>query len=74
MFRSFGLPELAVILVIVLLLFGATRLPQVGHSLGASMRAFKRAIGGEDVSEEENGTNNDKAAEKDKESEGVSSH
>ena len=61
MFRSFGLPELAIILVIVLLLFGAARLPQVGHSLGASMRAFKRAIGGEDVFDEDKGTQKDKA-------------
>ncbi len=40
--------ELAIILVIVLLIFGVGRLPQVGSSLGRSMRAFKRAITGED--------------------------
>lgn len=51
MFRQFGLPELAIILVIVLLLFGATRLPQVGKSLGSSMLAFKRAVTGEDEQE-----------------------
>ena len=48
MFRSFGLPELAIILVIVMVLFGTTRLPGIGKSLGASMRAFKQAITGED--------------------------
>ena len=51
MFRSFGLPELAIILVIALLLFGATRLPNIGKSLGTSMRAFKRGITGEDEGE-----------------------
>ncbi len=48
MFRSIGLPEILIILAVLLLLFGATRLPQVGKSLGSSMRAFKRAVTGED--------------------------
>ncbi len=55
----FGITELLIILAVLLLLFGATRLPQVGKSLGASMRAFKRAVTGEedqepDKSESEN--------------------
>ena len=48
MLRSFGLPELAIILVIMMVLFGTTRLPGIGKSLGSSMRAFKQAIAGED--------------------------
>lgn len=68
MFRQFGLPELAIILVIVLLLFGATRLPQVGKSLGSSMLAFKRAITGEDEQHQESGTSeSDKAVSKEPE-------
>ena len=51
MFRSIGLPEILIILAVLLLLFGATRLPQVGKSLGSSMRAFKRAVTGEDEPE-----------------------
>ena len=47
----FGITELLIILAVLLLLFGATRLPQVGKSLGASMRAFKRAVTGEDDQE-----------------------
>ena len=43
--------ELAIILVIVLLIFGVGRLPQVGSSLGRSMRAFKRAVTGEEEAE-----------------------
>ena len=48
MFRSIGPGEIALIVIALLLLFGATRLPQIGKSLGTSMRAFKRAITGEE--------------------------
>lgn len=47
-FGGIGLTEILIILAVLLLLFGATRLPQVGKSLGSSMRAFKRAVTGED--------------------------
>jgi sec-independent protein translocase protein TatA len=40
--------ELIVILLIVLLIFGAGKLPSIGDSLGRSIRNFKRASGGED--------------------------
>jgi len=39
-----GSQELLVILVIVLILFGANRLPQLARSLGASMKEFKKGI------------------------------
>jgi sec-independent protein translocase protein TatA len=38
-----GMPELVVILVIALLVFGAGRLPEVGSSLGRAIRGFKEA-------------------------------
>jgi sec-independent protein translocase protein TatA len=38
--------HLALLLVIVLLLFGARRLPEIGRSLGEGMRGFKDAISG----------------------------
>ena len=46
----FGLraPELIVILLIVIVLFGATKLPQIGAGLGQSIRGFKKALSGED--------------------------
>lgn len=40
--RSIGGPELLIILVVVLLLFGASRLPSLARSLGASAREFRR--------------------------------
>jgi len=39
-----GMPELVVILVIALLVFGAGKLPQVGSSIGKAMREFKGAL------------------------------
>ena len=38
-----GMPELVIILVIALLVFGAGRLPEVGSSLGKAIRGFKEA-------------------------------
>lgn len=38
--------ELAVIFLVVLLLFGAKRLPEIGRSLGEGIREFKRSIKG----------------------------
>jgi sec-independent protein translocase protein TatA len=43
-----GMGELLIILVIVLLIFGAGKLPQIGDALGRSIRNFKRSSGGED--------------------------
>ena len=45
--------ELAIILAIVLVIFGAGRLPEIGSSIGKGMRAFKRGIGGKDDTEEQ---------------------
>jgi sec-independent protein translocase protein TatA len=38
---SIGMPELMVILVIVMIVFGAGRLPQIGENLGKAIRNFK---------------------------------
>jgi len=40
--------ELAILLLVVLLVFGPKRLPEMGRSLGRSMREFKDSIGGKD--------------------------
>jgi sec-independent protein translocase protein TatA len=39
-----GLPELLVILFIVLIIFGANRLPEIGAGLGQGIRNFKKAF------------------------------
>ena len=36
-----GIPELIIILVIILLLFGASRLPEIGRGLGKGIKNFK---------------------------------
>ena len=41
---NLGGPELLIILAIVLLLFGATRLPKLGKGLGQSIRGFKKGL------------------------------
>ena len=43
-----GLPEIAIILVIVLLIFGPKRLPDLGRSLGSGMKSFKDSVTGKD--------------------------
>jgi sec-independent protein translocase protein TatA len=48
-----GVPELIIILVIVLLIFGPKRLPQLGRQLGGGMREFKDSIQGKDKDEED---------------------
>ena len=42
-----GLQELIVILVIVLIIFGAGKLPEIGGALGKSIKNFKKASSGE---------------------------
>lgn len=48
---NIGLPELIVILLVVLVLFGAKRLPEIGKSLGNAIKEFKKAIKGSDEDE-----------------------
>lgn len=43
-----GMGELLIILVIVIVIFGAGKLPQIGDALGRSIKNFKRASGGKD--------------------------
>jgi sec-independent protein translocase protein TatA len=47
-----GLPEILIFLVVVLLLFGASRVPEIGRSLGKGMREFKDAVSGRDDDDE----------------------
>jgi sec-independent protein translocase protein TatA len=44
MLGGIGMPELLVILVIILIIFGANKLPQIGEGLGKGIRNFKKGI------------------------------
>lgn len=44
---GFGVPELVVILVILLVVFGPSKLPQLGASLGETIKNFKKGVNDE---------------------------
>lgn len=48
MFKSFGIWELLLVLLIALLIFGAARLPQIGESLGKAIRDFRKGMSGQE--------------------------
>ena len=50
---SFGIPELAIILVIVLLLFGTTKLKSLGSDLGSAIKGFRSALSRNDETTKE---------------------
>ena len=43
MFGKIGLPELLIILTIIILIFGANRLPEIGRGIGRGIRNFKES-------------------------------
>jgi len=45
-----GFGEILIILVVVLLIFGANKIPQLGDALGKGIKNFRKATGGEDDS------------------------
>ena len=47
-----GVPELLLVLVIVVLIFGAGRLPQLGKGIGEGIRNFKHSIRGDEPGDE----------------------
>ena len=44
MLGNLGMPEILLIMVIALLVFGAKRLPEIGNSLGKGIREFKKSM------------------------------
>lgn len=44
-----GAPELILILIIALIVFGPGKLPSIGHALGKSLREFKDAVNADEV-------------------------
>ena len=60
-FQNVGLPELIVILFIILLLFGAKRLPEMMRSIGKGVKEFKKGVKeGEEGEEEKESTRDEK--------------
>jgi len=52
-----GLPELLVILAIIIVIFGANRLPGLGRGIGDAIRGFKEGIKTDDDKDEKTDTN-----------------
>jgi len=52
MFGKFGIWEIVLILVIILIIFGVGKLPQVGGAIGKGLRAFKKGQSGEELEED----------------------
>ncbi|MBI41440.1 MAG: twin-arginine translocase TatA/TatE family subunit [Leptospiraceae bacterium] len=44
--QNFGLPEWTIVLVLVLLLFGGRKIPQLAKDLGSGIREFRKSLGG----------------------------
>ncbi|MEG4067447.1 twin-arginine translocase TatA/TatE family subunit [Microcoleus sp. Pol11C2] len=55
-----GLPEMGIVAVVAILIFGPKKIPELGNALGKTLRSFKEGVGQSD----------DEAVEKDKEEEG----
>ena len=51
-----GLPELLILLLVLLLVFGPKRLPEMGRQLGKGMREFKDSVSGKDLDDDEDVT------------------
>jgi sec-independent protein translocase protein TatA len=63
MFNSIGIPELAIVLLIVLIIFGPKRLPGLGRSLGSGMREFKDSLTGKSKDDDEDEQRTDQRAQ-----------
>jgi sec-independent protein translocase protein TatA len=59
-----GIPELLIILVIILVIFGANKLPEIGSGMGRAIKNFKKATG---EPEEIDISNQEQEKEQDKE-------
>jgi len=63
-----GMPELIIILVIILIIFGAGKLPEIGSGIGKGIKNFKKATSGE-IEEESEPKEQAKLQEKSKDEE-----
>jgi sec-independent protein translocase protein TatA len=59
---SIGLPELLIILAIVIIIFGANRLPGLGRGIGSAIKNFKNELGSDKDKDESDKDQNRKAS------------
>jgi sec-independent protein translocase protein TatA len=64
MLGQIGVPELLVILVIALLIFGPSKLPSLGKSIGEGITSFKKGLSGQTGEEEEKQVKSESPKEK----------
>lgn len=69
LFRNLGVPELVLILVIAILIFGPGRIGKIGAELGKGIRGFKQGVGPKEEDEGAEGVNADKPSEPETKSE-----
>ena len=50
---NIGLPEIIIVLVIALIIFGPKRLPELGNSLGRGIKEFRGSVSGENKDDED---------------------
>jgi sec-independent protein translocase protein TatA len=59
MFGSLGVPELLLILLIVIIIFGAGKLPQLGKGIGEGIKNFRNSLKGEGAPKDSASKGND---------------
>ena len=66
MFGSIGMPELIIIFIVALIVFGPSKLPDLGKSLGEAIRGFKKAVNESDRTTLEDSNSSEKSRESSK--------
>ena len=64
-FGGLGTTELLIILGILLFIFGASRIPELGRSLGSGIRGFQKAIKGQDEPKQLESTDTEASGDQD---------
>ena len=65
---SIGLPELLIVLVIIIIIFGVGKLPEIGGALGKGIREFRSASQGLDADDKKTAEDKEEKKEEEKES------
>lgn len=60
MLGSIGMPELLIILVIILIIFGVGKLPEIGSAIGKGIKNFKRSMNEKEITDETSNKENKK--------------